>query len=152
MDKNILNIEHVFLDVQVESQKEAFKLIAKQFYEKGYATDEKKAYKGLIKREKEGSTGFNEGIAIPHAKIKEIIKPGVFIFQFANHLEWDSIDNSKVQIAIALAIPENDANRDHLKILSSIARKLIDDDFRAQLKIQVSREKLFELVSQVEII
>ncbi|UZK64429.1 PTS sugar transporter subunit IIA [Mycoplasma mycoides subsp. capri] len=152
MNKEIFNIDHVFTDVIANSKKQAFEIIALKFYLLGFTTDKNKALKGLKKREKEGSTGFNDGIAIPHAKIKEITKPGVFVFKFKNGVEWDSIDNSLVTIAIALAIPENDSENDHLKILSSIARKLVDDDFRKDLNKANNVDQLYQLISKVEII
>lgn len=151
MINKLLTKEHIYMDVDVKNKKEAFKFLAKQFYNHGFSTDEKKAYKGLLKRESEGSTGFNDHIAIPHAKIKEITKPGVFIVKFKNPLEWNSIDDSKVKVAISLAIPEDNSETDHLRILSSIARKLIEDDFRDALNNSTTVEELYELISTVEI-
>jgi PTS system fructose-specific IIA component len=87
INQEIFNINHIYLDVNVGSQKEAFKYIAEKFVESGVSDSAKDCYKGLKHREKEGSTGFNDGIAIPHARIKAIHKAGVFIFKFTNPLE-----------------------------------------------------------------
>jgi PTS system fructose-specific IIA component len=87
INKEIFNIEHINFDVNVGSQKEAFKYIAEKFVAAGVSTDSKACYKGLKHREKESSTGFNDGIAIPHARIKEITRAGVFVFKFTQPLE-----------------------------------------------------------------
>jgi PTS system fructose-specific IIA component len=87
INKEIFSIDHIYFDVNVSSQKEAFKYIAQKFVEGGVSNDAKDCYKGLKHREKEGSTGFNDGVAIPHARIKAIHKAGVFIFKFANSLD-----------------------------------------------------------------
>lgn len=152
MEKELFNKEHIFLNVECTDQKDAFNFIANKFVEKGYGNNVKKAYKSLLKREKEGSTGFNDGIAIPHAKDKSISKPGIFIFTFKNPLEWKSVDDSKVKIAIALAVPESKYGVDHIKILSSVARKLVDDDFRNQLVNANTNEAIAELINNIEII
>ncbi|WP_381415121.1 PTS sugar transporter subunit IIA [Spiroplasma endosymbiont of Anurida maritima] len=151
MNKDILNIEHVFVKQDFSSQKEVFQFLAKKYFELGFCSNEKKAYKGLIKREKEGTTGFNDGIAIPHARIKEISKPGVFVITFNEGIEWKSIDDSKVKVAIALAIPDSGGENQHIKILSSIARKLVVDDFRKQLLESNTKEDLFNVINQVEV-
>lgn len=151
MEAEIFNINHVFINNSIANQEEAFALIAQKYLDLGCATNYKKVLKGLHKREKEGSTGFNDGIAIPHAKIKNITKPGVFVFTFMNGLEWNSIDGSLVKVAIALAIPDQNADETHLKILSSIARQLINDNFRQKLLTAKNTEELFALVNQVEV-
>jgi PTS system fructose-specific IIA component len=54
-------------------------------------------------------------------------------------------------VAIALAIPDDVSGDQHIKILSSIARKLVDQKFRNQLTSAISKERLFKLINQVEI-
>ncbi|WP_338972801.1 PTS sugar transporter subunit IIA [Spiroplasma endosymbiont of Panorpa germanica] len=152
MDSNIFNKNQIYTQIEATSKKEAFKFIAQAFVDNNASSDYKACFKGLLAREKEGSTGFNEGIAIPHAKIKEITTPKVFVIKFKEGVEWKSIDDSKVKIAIALAIPFSNSEQQHLKILSSIARKLIDDDFRQQLNSATSAEELFKIVSSVEVV
>src|SRR5699024_11947634 len=89
----------------------------------------KKAYlKGLKKREEEITTGFKDGIAIPHCKHKTVYRPSLILMKFSNPIEWESMDDLPVTLAFALAIL-NEKNQDHLKLLSSISRALIDEIF-----------------------
>ncbi|WHQ37245.1 PTS sugar transporter subunit IIA [Spiroplasma sp. SV19] len=152
MNQKLFNINHIYLNVASTTKKDAFNFIAASFVENDVSLNFKKCYKGLIHREKEGSTGFNDGIAIPHAKVKEIIQPGIFVYQFAEPIAWNSIDGSKVKVAIGLAIPDVSSGVEHIKMLSSVARKLIDDDFRKNLFNATTKEAILTLVNEIEII
>lgn len=141
--------DHIYIDSKSKTQDEAFKFIASIAYKHGFVKDEVEYYKGLHKREEEATTGFNDGIAIPHSKNSTVIKPGVFLIRFENPIEWDSLDGELIKTAFALTIPEDGAEN-HLKILSSIAKKLIDDDFRKTMVTESSNEKLYNLVSTIK--
>lgn len=141
--------EHIYVDENSTTQDEAFKFIAKIAKKHGFVKDEMEYYKGLHKREKEATTGFNDGIAIPHSKNSTVIKPGVFLVKFKNSIEWDSLDGKPTTTAFALTIPENGAEN-HLRILSLIATKLIDDNFRETVINETNSDKLYNLVSEIE--
>ncbi|AGM25390.1 PTS sugar transporter subunit IIA [Spiroplasma chrysopicola] len=151
MQQELFNLNHIYFDVDCKTQKEAFTFIANAFVENDVSNNLKKCFKGLVKREKEGTTGFNDGIAIPHARIKEISRPGLFVFLFKDGIEWKSIDDSKVKLAIALAIPETNSGSEHIKILSSVARKLVDQEFCQNLLSAKSKEAVYKLISEIEI-
>jgi PTS system fructose-specific IIA component len=87
INQKIFNLNHIYTDVTTSSQKEAFKFIAQKFVDNQVSNNTKACYKGLKHREKEGTTGFNDGIAIPHARIKEISKAAVFVFKFTEPIE-----------------------------------------------------------------
>lgn len=141
--------KHIYIDENSKTQDEAFKFIASIAKKHGFVKDEIEYYKGLHKREKEATTGFNDGIAIPHSKNETVIKPGVFLIKFKNEIEWDSLDGKPTTIAFALTIPENGAEN-HLKILSAIATKLVDDDFRNTIITEKDTKKLYNLVSEIQ--
>nr|WP_238157790.1 PTS sugar transporter subunit IIA [Lacticaseibacillus chiayiensis] len=89
----------------------------------------------LIAREDESSTGFGNGVAIPHAKVNGLTEPFVGVVTFNQPVAWDSLDGQPVSIAIVLVMPDqNGADKLHLKMLSKLARKLMDDDFIKALK------------------
>lgn len=87
MNKDILKKEHVFLDVEIDSQKDAFKFIAKEAKRLGIVSSETALVKGYENREAEGSTGFEDGFAIPHARIKEAKQAAVFVVRFKDELD-----------------------------------------------------------------
>jgi PTS system nitrogen regulatory IIA component len=86
----------------------------------------------ILDREKLGSTGIGEGVAIPHGKLQGM---GGVVAVFGRSLkgvEFDAVDGKKVSILFLLLAPEGAAGL-HLKILSRISRVLRDASFRSRL-------------------
>ncbi len=65
-----------------------------------------------------------------------------------NPIEWDSLDGKPTEVIIALLIPEQEAGTTHLKLLSKVARLLMKDDFKTQLKELESAAEIAEYVNQ----
>lgn len=132
MNKEIFNQENIYFDKASQTQDDAFKQIAKFVVEKNYSTDVESFYQGLVNREKESTTGFKDGIAIPHSNDASITKPGLFLIKLDNAIEWNALDKKPIKVAFVLSIPKEGA-KEHLKLLSKIARKLMDDEFRQNI-------------------
>ena len=148
--KELFSEDHIYIDENSTTQDEAFKFIASIAKKHGYVKSEEDFYHGLQEREKEATTGFNDGIAIPHSKNSTVISPGVFLIKFKNPIEWDSLDGNKITTAFALTIPEDGAEN-HLKILSTIAKELIDDNFRNTVIKETDSQKLYNLVKGIQL-
>ncbi|WOO86461.1 fructose-specific PTS transporter subunit EIIC [Mollicutes bacterium LVI A0039] len=86
----------------------------------------------LLVREGQVSTGFEKGIAIPHAQITGLTEPMIIVARF-NPIQWPSMDGGTTDLAICILVNE-DSPAEHLKILSTIAGKLVDDSFSNSLK------------------
>lgn len=88
---------------------------------------EREIFDTVLRREKLGSTGVGNGIAIPHGKIPGIRRiTGVFA-RLEQPVDFDSLDDQPVDLVFLLLAPEG-AGADHLKALSRIARMLRDGD------------------------
>lgn len=107
------------------------------------SVDATAALNSLLCREKMGSTGIGQGIALPHGRIAGIHKPVAVIATCECAIEFDAIDNQPVDIFIAVLVPENDTQH-HLKILSSIASKLNDRNTIRKLRHADSDQALYE--------
>ena len=92
------------------------------------------------------STGCGEGIAIPHAIIKEIDEVQLFIVRFRYPIEWESFDDKKVDIAFAIIAPEEKGQEKYLVFLSRLARKLVDEKFIADFRNCRSTEAVYQYV------
>lgn len=150
MDTQVFNKEHIAFDATAKTQDEAFHAIAKLVHTAGFVEEEHLFYKGLCEREEESTTGFTDGIAIPHSKCDTVKKPGVFLIKFANPIEWNSLDGELIRVAIALTIPNN-GGENHLRILSKIARKMIHEEFRTALKSTNEIDILYKTIAQIEL-
>ncbi len=107
-------------------------------------------YQVLLARETLGSTGIGGGIAIPHVRnpvILHITRPTVTLCFLDHPIDFRAIDNQPVSILFTLISP---TVRAHLHLLSRLGFVLQDQDFKAALKRQASRDELAEALSRVE--
>lgn len=106
--------------------------IAQLMYDAGVVDDYSSYLTGLFEREQEMVTGIGNGIAIPHCRCSSVKRAAFTFVKLDNPIDWGSLDDEPVKYVIMLAAPDNGDN-EHLKMLSLLARYLMDDDFKADL-------------------
>ena len=99
----------------------------------------------LLAREKMGSTGIGNGIAIPHGRISNENRATAVLLTFAEPVEFDAIDNQPVGLVFALLVPEQECKQ-HLKTLSLIAEKLSNKQVCKQLRQAGSDDELYHIM------
>lgn len=145
MEKNqILKAEQIFLDIDEASQKEVFEKIASVAKELNFINKEKKLIKAFYKREKESSTGFGDGFAIPHARNNDIKQPGIFFLRLKDGVEWDALDGQPVKIVIALIVPLDKAADTHLELLSKVAQRIIKSEVQKVLSTSKNEKEIIK--------
>lgn len=93
----------------------------------------KEEYKRVVmEREKEGTTGIGEGIAIPHGKTEAVSKPGLSAMVIPNGVNFDSLDGQPAKLIFLIAAP-NTKDNVHLDVLSRLSTLLMDTEFRKEL-------------------
>ena len=97
----------------------------------------------FLEREKEFSTAFGNGVAIPHAKSSKVLQTGVFVYKSVNAINWDG---EEVNLAIAIITPEDSSNV-HLQLLSQLSRKLMHSDFRESLLNAETESEVFKMMN-----
>jgi PTS system nitrogen regulatory IIA component len=100
----------------------------------------------LIAREKLGSTGIGEGIAIPHSRLQDCDDTLGALFVLEEPVDFDSIDRQLVDIVFVLLVPE-EATEQHLQTLSMLAQKFNDEAFRTSLRKATTTEELYRLAT-----
>ena len=106
---------------------------------------EQEIFHTLLEREKLGSTGVGNGIAIPHGKLDKLDKiQGVVAF-LENPVDFDAMDDQPVDI-VFLLLAADAAGADHLKALSRIARILREPDMLQKLRNSTDSENLHQLL------
>lgn len=101
----------------------------------------------LLEREKLGSTGIGEGVAIPHGKLPGLDKLVISFGRSYEGVEFDALDGKPVNIFFLLLAPDNSAGK-HLKALAKISKMLKDADFRKELMEAGSQERLYSLIAE----
>ena len=98
-----------------------------------------------MERERLGSTGIGDGIALPHGKLRELKRLLISFGRSINGLNFDSIDEEPAYLFFLLLAPENSAGK-HLKALAKISRMLKDGNFRRRLMGAKSRAEVYKII------
>lgn len=99
----------------------------------------------LLERERLGSTGIGEGIALPHGKIKKLDRLLISFGRSIDGLGFDAVDEKPAYLFFLLVAPENSAGA-HLQALAKISRMLKDNNFRQRLMGAKSREEIYKII------
>lgn len=103
-------------------------------------------FDNLIAREKLGSTGIGQGIAIPHSRLENCDQVIGCLFTLEQPIGFDAIDNEPVDLLFVLIVPQ-EATSEHLELLSQIAEKFNDGALCGRLRAATSNEELFEIIT-----
>ena len=103
----------------------------------------------LMARERLGSTGFGNGIAIPHCRLEGCSAPVSALLHLEAPIDYDAIDGAPVDLLFVLLVPEA-ATDAHLELLRQIASMLDRKDVRDRLRSATSNEALYQVVLDVQ--
>ncbi|MDY0189625.1 MAG: PTS sugar transporter subunit IIA [Desulfuromonas sp.] len=103
----------------------------------------------LQERERLGSTGIGEGVAIPHGKLKDIDQLVLSFGRSKQGVDFDSMDGKPAHLFFLLLAPE-DSISVHLKTLARISKLLKDEAVRAQLMDAVTAEEIYQIIRNKE--
>lgn len=142
-----LDEEWVIADLQGTDKVSILKELSSVLVKPCKATSGEELLQVLLDREKLGSTGIGEGIAIPHGRLKKL---KIFFISFgrsAPGVDFDSIDRKPSHLFFLVMAPENSAV-DNLKLLSRIVTLLKEPSFKKRLIEAPSRKELFQIISE----
>ena len=102
-------------------------------------------FDGLIERERLGSTGVGDGVAIPHCRLEGCDKIIGIFFSLSEPIDFDSLDKQSVDLVFTLIVP-SESNKEHLSALQGIASLLGQADIRQQLRAATTAEQLYRIL------
>ena len=127
----LINPANILLDFPASSKKRLFEH-AGLLFENNHSVEKGKVFDSLFARERLGSTGLGSGVAVPHGRIKGLKSPLAALVVLNEPISFDSADGQPVKLLVFLLVPEN-ANEEHLEILSEVAELLSDSSLRQRL-------------------
>lgn len=127
----LLPPSNVLLDLPASSKKRAFEQ-AGLLFENNNGVARATVFDSLFARERLGSTGLGQGVAIPHGRIKGLKEAVAAFVRLAEPVPFDAPDGRPVRLLFFLLVPEQ-ATQQHLDILSELAQMLSDKPFRENL-------------------
>ena len=126
------------------SKKKVLELAATLLAESRPELDPDQLFDNLIARERLGSTGFGNGIAIPHCRLAGCTAPLGAIIRLDSPVEFDSIDGLPVDLLFVLLVPET-ATEEHLALLRHIASQLDSETLCEALRQAPDSQSLYQL-------
>lgn len=125
---------------------DVIRVLADRVAATGRAADGRVLAEDAIKREASVGTGVPGGIAIPHARSASVSEPTLAFSRLARKVSFGAPDGD-ADIVFMIAVPEG-ADKDHLTVLSTLARALIRDDFTAALRAASTPDEIVQLVDR----
>ncbi|MEN3371662.1 PTS IIA-like nitrogen regulatory protein PtsN [Dechloromonas sp. ZS-1] len=142
---NLLSVSQVLLDLEAGSKKRVFEQ-AGILFETHLGIARSVIFDSLFAREKLGSTGLGQGIAIPHGRIKGLKQAAGAFIRLPAPIPFDSPDGRPVNLLFVLLVPEQ-ATEQHLQILSELAQRFSDRAFRDALAAAPDADSIVALFS-----
>jgi PTS system nitrogen regulatory IIA component len=143
--ENILTPGRSRTNVPGGSKKRVLEYIANLIGEQVPDLDSQTVFENLVAREKLGSTGFGNGIAIPHCRLKGCAQPISALLHLNAPVDFDAIDGAPVDLLFVLLVPEA-ATDAHLELLRQIASMLDRKEVRERLRSATSDDDLYQVV------
>ncbi|MDO6443761.1 MULTISPECIES: PTS IIA-like nitrogen regulatory protein PtsN [unclassified Marinobacter] len=140
---NILAPELTLCKVPASSKKRVLEFIAEQIRQQNDSLSESQIFNNLIARERLGSTGIGQGIAIPHCRLEGLEHVIGVLMTLDETVEFDAIDNQPVDLVFALVVPK-EATSEHLELLSQLAEKFNERTFCDRLRQSEDASTLYQ--------
>ena len=144
----ILTPRRVNLNLQASSKEAAIIELTELLFSDGAISDKEAFIRDVWLREAEGSTGFENHIAIPHGKSSAVKQTTLAIGRSQQDIPWETLDGSKVRCIILFAVRLEYQNTTHIRLLSQVASALADDEVIAQLLVENDPSEIIRLFSQ----
>ena len=139
-------LNSIFINVDVDSKKNAFKVIA-NFFEKKNPSLMGQITEKLNERERLGTTTIGNGVAIPHTKVNGLEKTQVLFIRFSSKVDFSAADEKMVDMVFSIIAPET-CQSEHLLILSSISNFLKKSDSVERIRKQKTAEDIYKLFEE----
>lgn len=147
----LINKNLILLKMDAANKECAISELAKMAYLEGKISSINEYAKSVLDREKSCTTGIGNGIAIPHGK-SDSVKEAVLIFgKSTDGIEWNSLDSKPVNIVFLIGVPEQNVDNMHLKLLSQLSRKLMNDSFVDLLKNAKTKEEVLNALDDIKV-
>ncbi|HEY6336388.1 MAG TPA: PTS IIA-like nitrogen regulatory protein PtsN [Alphaproteobacteria bacterium] len=142
---NLITLQSVVPHLKVTSKKQALQELAKRAADLT-GVPERRIFEVLIERERLGTTGVGNGIAIPHGKLANLDRLYGLFARLETPINFEAIDEQPVDLIFLLLAPDQ-AGADHLKALARISRLLRDRGTCEKLRGSDTAEALYALLT-----
>lgn len=144
--QQLISPQRVLPSVAVPSKQRLLEALSSLLGEGHPEVDVKVVLESLLKREQLGSTGFGDGVALPHGRLKGLTQAiGAFV-TLEQEIDYDSLDRKPVRMAFALLVPDN-AAQEHLQWLRELAMIFSNKNVRDHLLHAKTSEEMYRTLT-----
>ncbi|MBC8456728.1 MAG: PTS sugar transporter subunit IIA [Deltaproteobacteria bacterium] len=143
----ILEEDNIILDLKAKDKNGVLEELAEVMTNHEPSLDTGSLIRVLLERERLGSTGIGDGVAIPHGKFRGVTHPIISFGRSLKGLDFESMDGQPAFLFFLLVAPENSASV-HLKALAKIAKILKNGSFRKVLMEASTKKELYQTIIQ----
>ncbi len=142
----ILSEENVFPDVEVATKRQLFELAAKNIahFE---GVDENQIFEALWERENLGSTGYGNGVAVPHARISGLNKVFAVFLRLNKGIDFDAHDDKEVDLLAVIISPEQ-SGEDHLQALATFSGVLRNANACQKIRQAKTAHEIYSILNR----
>ncbi|NOJ24558.1 fructose-specific PTS transporter subunit EIIC [Vibrio coralliilyticus] len=145
MITDLINQELICLDLQATTKQEVFEELIELLSNNHRISDKAQFLNDIQAREEIGNTGFEDGVALPHAKSAAVSQPAVAIGISRQGIEYGAEDGQPSKLFFMIASPDGGADH-HIEVLAELSSKLIEDGFIERFMQASSAEEALELL------
>ena len=143
---DILSPKNVLLNIECNSKKATIELLAKNLADSNNGISQVEIIDCLTAREKLGSTGLGNGIAIPHGRLKYCKEAIASFVKLNNGVDYEAVDKIPVDLVFALIVPQESTD-EHLNILAILAKTLSNQETISKLRKSKNQAEIFALLT-----
>ena len=137
----------ICLELKATSKEALFDEMAQMLARDGAVSDQQQFVKDIWAREQLDCTGFEQGVALPHAKSKAVSRPAIAIGVSRQGIEYGAEDGKPTQLIFMIASPDGGANH-HIEVLAELSTRLLEPGFIEQMKAATTVEQALTLLKQ----
>lgn len=145
--REILSSTRIKTGIELRSKKAALEYLAETLGADCPEFTNMDVFEGLLARERLGSTGLGNGIAIPHGRMAGVTETKAAFLKTKEAIDFDAVDNQPVDMFFALLVPEESTD-EHLKVLSKLAEKFSEASFLERLRNGTDPDSLLSLLTE----
>lgn len=146
---NLINENLIIPESELTDKEEIIKMMASVMEENDRLIDLDVYVEEVLEREKLGATAVGYGVGIPHGKTDAVKNPTLAFTKTKKLVKWGDDEDDLVNLIFMIAVPESAASDEHLKILATLSRKLINDEFRNKLLNTNDRVELNNILQDI---
>ncbi|MGT2929320.1 PTS sugar transporter subunit IIA [Streptococcus dentasini] len=146
--KDVVSKNLIFLDDDFQKPYQVLDYISTQAKKHGYIDNRDSFLTAVQEREREVATAIGYLVAIPHGKTSAVTSPFIAFMRLKHMIHWG---DEPVRLVFLIGVPESEAGKLHLRFISQLSKRLLDEEFRNRLLEQDTLENVYKQLTSIDI-